>query len=332
MSTTSPAVIPTLQVFSAVPDPTAQYGSPATNVQIQNASPFIITVTVDGEQFTIQSFTAQTLPCGKTGTTLTILPTNGPAGNQGSITCVWLGNHETAPMGDSQLTGAAQYAQGLGTTVGTFATASVFPGSGPSFNVNLSPITRTLIIKYQWQMATTQLETPRVEVQGVNSTFFYYSAPAYLVTSLLTPPNTTLVATVIVPINALLDPVITVRLRGSSLVNPAGMTATAYGDTALFDESTFYNGKFEISTVAQVAAGNYTIINGPKRLLTASLTTAGVTDAFLLLVGWGRILESLSAGQTALTFPPNTLLQKDQTIQLQMGSGTAIGNIGWSYP
>ena len=329
MSTTSPAVIPTLQVFSAVPDPTAQYGSPATNVQIQNASPFIITVTVDGEQFTIQSFTAQTLPCGKTGTTLTILPTNGPAGNQGSITCVWLGNHETAPMGDSQLTGAAQYAQGLGTTVGTFATASVFPGSGPFFNVNLSPITRTLIIKYQWQMATTQLETPRVEVQGVNSTFFYYSAPAYLVTSLLTPPNTTLVATVIVPINALLDPVITVRLRGSSLVNPAGMTATAYGDTALFDESTFYNGPLRV-TGPLVGV----ILSGPARLLTATLEAYGATAA-ALSVGAGQQLLHVDglAGQNnvvSLSFPPNTILSSGQA--LTVSGGSPVCTIGWAYP
>jgi len=329
MSTTSPAVIPTLQVFSAVPDPTAQYGSPATNVQIQNASPFIITVTVDGEQFTIQSFTAQTLPCGKTGTTLTILPTNGPAGNQGSITCVWLGNHETAPMGDSQLTGAAQYAQGLGTTVGTFATASVFPGSGPSFNVNLSPTTRTLIIKYQWQMATTQLETPRVEVQGVNSTFFYYSAPAYLVTSLLTPPNTTLVATVIVPINALLDPVITVRLRGSSLVNPAGMTATAYGDTALFDESTFYNGPLRVQGRSIVGV----LLSGPARLLTATLEASGATAAALAMGAEQLLHVDGLAGQNnvvSLSFPPNTILSSGQA--LTVSGGSPICTIGWAYP
>ena len=208
----------------------------------------------------------------------------------------------------------------------------MFPGSGPSLNVNLSPITRTLIIKYQWQMATTQLETPRVEVQGVNSTFFYYSAPAYLVTSLLTPPNTTLVATVIVPINALLDPVITVRLRGSSLVNPAGMTATAYGDTALFEESTFYNGTFQTATAASTNPGNFTIVTGPLRLLTASLTTTGATSAWLLHVPGSRILELDTGGSVTVAFPPNTILDVNHAIQLQMGAGLAIGNIGYAYP
>ena len=330
MATTSPAVIPTLQVFSAVPDPTAQYGSPATNVQIQNASPFIITVTVDGEQFTIQSFTAQTLPCGKTGTTLTILPTSGPAGSQGSITCVWLGNHESAPMGDSQLTGAAQYAQGLGTTVGVGPSMQGPINPGLFFPAIMPPTIRTLIVKFVWQIPTTQLVIPDIKIQGAYSLILYYKAPPYLYSFIVSGPNTIVTGAVIVPINSLLDPQINITIyKTSGPATTVSISATAYGDTALFDESTFYNGPLQVSGPLVGV-----ILSGPARLLTATLEAYGATAAALSIDAGQQLLHVDGlAGQNnvvSLSFPPNTILSSGQA--LTVSGGSPVCTIGWAYP
>ncbi len=62
----------TLNTLQPVPNQTATYSTPAAKVQIQNASPFILNVTVDGAVQVLQSFTAQTFdgstrPTGESG-------------------------------------------------------------------------------------------------------------------------------------------------------------------------------------------------------------------------------------------------------------------------
>src|ERR1700676_4949830 len=141
MATTSPAQTLSLGVLATFPDPTAQYGAPAAIVQVQNASPFIITVTIDGETHNIQSFTAQTLPTAGSGASMLVLPTTGPAGTQGPLTPVWLTAGDPPPMADGQLTGAAQYAQGLG--------SQLYQGAGSIGSRAIPPTTRTLLSPLQ---------------------------------------------------------------------------------------------------------------------------------------------------------------------------------------
>jgi hypothetical protein len=101
----------TLNVALAVHDPGATSNNPSTAVQIQNASPFIITANVAGFSLTIQSFTAQTVALGGGGQQGSITPvqTNqtGVTTAANSLTLVWLLPGEQAPMVDGALTAAA---------------------------------------------------------------------------------------------------------------------------------------------------------------------------------------------------------------------------------
>lgn len=92
-------------------DPGATSNNPATAVQIQNASPFIIEVNSGGIVLTIQSFTAQTVLTSGGGQQMSVLPlaSGGSAQTTAvqSLTVVWLLAGESAPMVDGPLTAAA---------------------------------------------------------------------------------------------------------------------------------------------------------------------------------------------------------------------------------
>jgi hypothetical protein len=103
----------TLTVGVTLPliDPGASSNNPATAVQLQNASPFVIEVNSGGTVLTIQSFTAQTVNTSGGGQSMSVVPivagSNGQTLATMSLTVVWLLAGESAPMLDGSLTAAA---------------------------------------------------------------------------------------------------------------------------------------------------------------------------------------------------------------------------------
>ena len=98
-----------------VPNPTAGGGNPAAAVQLQNASGFVLSVIASGNQYTIQPFTAQTIPLVQDGSPITLQPIGQAVGIvSASLYVVWLlgqGNQpEAPPMADGPLTSAAVFA------------------------------------------------------------------------------------------------------------------------------------------------------------------------------------------------------------------------------
>lgn len=101
----------TLNQLLPLNDPGATSNNPATAVQIQNASPFIVEVNSGGIVLTIQSFTAQTVPTSGGGQQMSVTPMqsggNAQQTSPKSLTAVWLLAGESSPMLDGPLTAAA---------------------------------------------------------------------------------------------------------------------------------------------------------------------------------------------------------------------------------
>lgn len=143
MITQGPTTL-TIGLVLPLNDPGANSNNPATAVQIQNGSPFIVNVNVGGAVFTIQSFTAQTVPTAGGGQQMTLDPVASGGSSQSSaansLVVVWLLAGEHAPMVDGPLTAAA-VASGLANAgiagAGTLisATVTVPAGNGNPFTI-----------------------------------------------------------------------------------------------------------------------------------------------------------------------------------------------------
>jgi hypothetical protein len=103
----------TLTVNTVLPlhDPGANSNNPAVSVQIQNSSPFIVSVNSGGTVLTIQPFTAQTVATSGGGQQMSLDPLAAGGSAQtvaaSSLVLVWLLAGEVAPMLDGALTAAA---------------------------------------------------------------------------------------------------------------------------------------------------------------------------------------------------------------------------------
>ena len=324
MATTSAAYTPTLNTLITALDPTAQWGNPANRLQIQNASPFTLEITCNGEQNTIQSFTAQTLTLDGAGTTVTMLPTSGPVGAQGSITAVWLQYQQTPPMADGQLTGAAQYAQGLG--VQLLPTSGTLAGTTTT-TTTINPTTRTLVVNVG--IVAGVVSAPTLTIVGQTTGIQYYGAPMYVVSGSFV----SVLFSAVVPILSSLDLAVSVTITPGAFT----YTLTVNGDTAQYSESVLYNGQGRSTMAARAVSGTTVLLNGPARLLTVEVrSTTALVNAFIFWDG----VEILHANANAtsqisstLTFPPNTLLSSGSTIALSTaGVGAATGTVVSAYP
>lgn len=310
----------TLNALETINNPSASYSNPATQVQIQNASPFILNVLSGGDQYVIQSFTAQTIPTTG-GESVLITPTSGPSGTQGNLTAVFLLAGQSPPIADGQLTGAAQYANGLGSLLSSFT-----PSAG-SFTVPVTPQTRTLIIEGMSNTGNYQATT--FTVAGVSSGLSYRStATPYLV-----GPTSCLM---VVAVSGLVDSEVSVILGGTL---PTGTsTVNVYGDTAAYDETIFYNGKYQTAAQSLSAAGTVNILEGPARLISASTLATGTSaSGSLHIFGGNIILEGIIAnqgtGNVSIPFPENTIISYGDVIYLsQTGTGSTFASIGYAYP
>ena len=323
MATTSAAYTPVLDTLITAPDPTAQWGTPATKLQVQNASPFTLEITCNGEQFTIQSFTAQTMPLDGAGTTVTMLPTSGPAGSQGSITAVWMQKGQSPPMADGQLTGAAQYAQGLGAVILTAGSGLNGIPSGVTQFATAPPNTRTLVLYGSAAGPGSSAPTNVTISQGGIGGAFQYNDPPYI-TAL---PASNFV--VVLPFYAgyLAGFGIEVTVTGPSV---GGYLFVLSADTALYPESTFYNGQAQIATFAGLA-GSHVLLDGPARLLSLSIDTLGAGEAYVSTSASQRLLQVNVQGTASIGFPPNTLLAAGQTLTF-VNAVTAACNLVYAYP
>ena len=329
MATTSAAYTPSLNRLLTVPDPTAQWGTPATKLQIQNASPFTLEITCNGEQYTIQSFTAQTMPLDGSGTTVTMLPTSGPAGFQGSITAVWMQKGQSPPMADGQLTGAAQYAQGLGQSLlDTTPTQSGIQAFGVATNPNI----RTVIIQVSAVSGAVSVP-PFLQVQGGNTLTNYYSQSMYLIGGTLL----SLVWTAVVPVISSLDDALLIT------VTPTGFTYTVavLGDTALYQEAEYYNGLPTMASVSGLNGSTLDIITGPCRLLTAHIRSTNLNTYAVLEFNGTEIAfvqgpVAGNQGTVDIVFPANTWLYGSEAITLTQGGSVAgyesFASVMYAYP
>lgn len=85
----------------ADPQVTGQW---STAVQIQNASGFLLSVQSDGAPYTIQPYTASTIPTPPGGAIIPVTPSALIANQVGTLTAVWLLDGQKAPIEDGSLT------------------------------------------------------------------------------------------------------------------------------------------------------------------------------------------------------------------------------------
>ena len=321
MSFTSPTVPLSLDVPLTLSDTSATGGVPAASVQVQNATPFTLTVTVGGLQDVVQAWTAATLPTGGDGVGLIALPTSGPVGSQGELTCVWLLPGEGPPMADGQLTAAAQYAQGLGTTLLSPSTPQV---ANPVLVVPVPPNVRTVILSIL-QLTMGPNPITNVLAVGQTSEIPFYNQPPYLNASRIAQSN----FLCFIPVVSSVDSEVSISITGGG----AGQYAfTVFGDTALIEESSYYNGAAQPTQITVAGL----IKDGPFRLLTAALLSAG-TGAVVLFpnttgAGGGSDLVTTSAGQSIATVaPPADYIVPLGSSVWATGAVTQAG-ITWAYP
>ena len=155
----------TLNTALPLNDPGANSNNPATAVQIQNASPFIVEVNAGGIVLTIQSFTAQTIPTSGGGQQMSVTPISAGVSGQRtapqSLTAIWLLAGESAPMVDGPLTAAALSWSLYGAGIGGSEIVSVVAGglAAGSSTVPVFPGSATLRV-WNWGVQPTIARTP----------------------------------------------------------------------------------------------------------------------------------------------------------------------------
>ena len=226
-------------------------------------------------------------------------------------------------MADGQLTGAAQYAQGLG--VQLLPTSGTLAGYTNTI-VTVNPTTRTLIVNVAFIAGTVSV--PTLTIVGQTTGIQYYGAPMYVVSGFGSP-----LFSAVVPILSTLDSAVSVTITPGAFT----YTLTVNGDTAQYSESVLYNGQGRSTMAARAVSGTTVLLNGPARLLTVEVrSTTALVNAFIFWDG----VEILHANANAtsqisstLAFPPNTLLSSGSTIALSTaGVGAATGTVVSAYP
>ena len=82
-----------------------RYSSPAATVQLQNNTGFLLTVQSSGAPYTIQPYTATTIPTILGGQSVIVLPTAATPNQVGQLSAVWLLDGQDPPIPDGPLTG-----------------------------------------------------------------------------------------------------------------------------------------------------------------------------------------------------------------------------------
>lgn len=250
-----------------------------------------------------------------------------------SYELVWAGSSDAAesvqPIWPDTNVSAQEVLFGAGTLI--LAPQSIVPTAGA---ITVAPIVppnvRTLVISLQHLAPLDPIVVTNVSVVGGTTGNQFYNAPPYLTVGPAAGPQSTN-ALIVIPFIGLLDKGVTITITTTQT-----LVVQAFGDTAQYDESVFYNGV--AIAASQIANNNtVTILTGPARLLTANLDLQAAGFAGLINLNGVPILRSdavAAAGQSvALSFPPNTILPAGQTVTVQStAADNAIGSISYAYP
>jgi hypothetical protein len=243
-----------------------------------------------------------------------------------SYLCVWTGSSDpqglAAPVWPEPTNSAQTVQLGQGSPI---LGPAAFTASGGLISLAVSPpsTTRTLLIL----MANIGGGDPPVtglSVTGQQTTNAYYSQGVYLATG--QPVGGNRVYFAVVPIAPAIDSSYSIAIATAG----GGYTVTVIGDTAFYDESVFYNGVIRSTGASLAAAGSTNMLGGPARLLTLSLSA---TTAANIGISGSSALGLVAAGSVAVSFPPNTILQVNNTLILtQSGAGASLGLVTYAYP
>ena len=186
---------------------------------------------------------------------------------------------------------------------------------------------RTLLIFIQSNPGA--LTCTGVSVVGATSSMIYYNQPPYLPGNIGTAPS----YLVVVPVAPAIDPVVTVVF---SFVTAAWQgTIEIGGDSAIYDESVFYNGTAK--TIATVAVGATTLLTGPARLLSCYAGCGAAAGSSSLVRVNGAVAVEAANGAGAfpqnvpLTFPDDTILQAGATVTATITT-SGVGSVVYAYP
>ena len=255
---------------------------------------------------------------------LTVVCQNLLAGT--SYLLVWNGSSDPANVAPSiwpEPNSSSLTAQTIGVAPGVIYQNNAFTGPFASLlPLNVPPTTRTLVFTFQGISSSPTLTN--FAVLG-NNNYFYYNGPIYLDSAGGRgggggSPNNYFV---VVPIIASDNPQFRITGTGTWII-------TVSADPQQYDESVFYNGTVQANSSTTSGA---TLVSGPARLLTASLSQAAAANQFASLnIGGTPFLQIY--GQTnnsSLSFPPNTILPAGTAITLTHG-GSGSGFVTWAYP
>ena len=250
-----------------------------------------------------------------------VITATGLTSGQGYL-CVWTGSSDpsdmVAPIWPEPSSSAQQVLLGLGTTI--YPSTLLAPVAGVITLPVLNPpnSVRTLLVSLMGTAAVTTLN-----ITGNQSGISYYFRAPYI-NELGTDTYF-----VVVPIAGAIDDTFTVTVTTAT-----SCTVEVIGDTALYQESIFYNGFAAGAGAARLAAGTSTVLNGPARLLTAQVETLGAFSANLLINGNQILRVDGLAGQNgfdAVAFPPNTILSAGQAMTVTT-SGLGGASCTYAYP
>jgi hypothetical protein len=329
MATSQPGLTVALGIEESYPNPTAQWGTVANSVQIQNSSAFVIQVTAGGETYVIQPFVAQTLTLGASGgAPINIEGLSSPSGLEtNQLTLIWLLRGEGPPMQDGPLTAAALIAAALppGLVYGPTATAGgdvVITQTAPSN-------TRTLILVITGTFINPVENISGITILGTTTNELYYDQLPYLAA------NEGLSAQVVCPVNGAADTAYEITITAAPPpLNP--WTYALYADTDQYPESIFYNGPYEASSADVNGA---IVVSGPCRLaslLVSWITATNVGVNYNPATGGPVSLFSISpanaSGACPISLPPNFILPAGASISMTLGNGEATVAAIKAYP
>ena len=166
-------------------DPFATTGGSASSIQVQNQSGFVLSVVANGEVYTIQSFTAQTIPLQTRGATLGVTPTSTiSSGATNSLIVVWMVAGEKPDLPDGQLTAAAVAAAISGTVytqsiANAFSVPLVAPAGGgnvsSSLSIPTSPPMHGALVSGVYTITGAAAAPIQITVTGNNTNNVYYT-------------------------------------------------------------------------------------------------------------------------------------------------------------
>ena len=188
------------------------------------------------------------------------------------------------------------------------------PNGTDSYTITPPTLARTLLLRIHTNGVGT-VNGP-VQVYGATSGILYYNQWPYLRQTATLPPQVSWLC--VVPVAGAVDTsfVVTIPSTGGT------MFVVVYSDTALYDESVFYNGPTVIKET--VAAG--LILNGPFRVLSLFCQgTAAAQD------GGGQTIVSSSTTNpnVGLTFPGGLIIPFNSSLN-QSGGGQVT--LVYAYP